>query len=67
MTDALTSIIVASGIAEVLFDLFDYKPKLVENQPGGIECGISGNIMFLNCCFNYPAKPDVKKTKKSKP
>ena len=59
MTDALTSIIVASGIAEVLFDLFDYKPKLIENQPSGIDTPINGNIHFSDCCFNYSSKPDV--------
>jgi len=60
LTDALTSIIVASGIAEVLFDLFDYKPNLIENQPGGLESPINGNIRFSNCGFSYPAKPDVR-------
>lgn len=57
--DAYTSIVVASGIAEVLFNLFDYKPKAVEFNTNGIKPEIQGAIQFKDVSFSYPFKPDV--------
>jgi ABC-type bacteriocin/lantibiotic exporter with double-glycine peptidase domain len=59
LSDAYTSVVVASGIAEVLFDLFDYKPKMIEFNDDGITPEIQGVIQFKDISFAYPTKPDV--------
>ena len=57
--DAYTSIVVASGIAEVLFKLFDYKPKMLEFNIDGISPKVIGAIEFRKVSFSYPTKPEV--------
>jgi ABC-type bacteriocin/lantibiotic exporter with double-glycine peptidase domain len=59
-SDAYIHIVVASGIAEVLFDLLDYETKMIEYNKNGIKPDIEGNIEFKNIHFSYPTKSDVK-------
>lgn len=61
LTDSLTSIFVASGIAETVFNLYDYQPNNNELLNGGEEHPIKGKIEFKNVSFAYPTKLDVKK------
>lgn len=58
-SEAYTSIVVASGIAEVLFKLFDYKPRILEFNMDGISPKIEGAIVFRNLSFIYPKNPEV--------
>lgn len=59
ISGAYTKIVVASAIAEVIFELFDYKPKITEFNTNGVTPEIEGSIEFKNVDFAYPTKPEV--------
>ena len=59
LSDAYTSVVVATGIAEVLFELFDYQPKTIEFNSNEIKPEIKGVIQFKDVSFAYPFKPEV--------
>lgn len=64
LSDAITSIVVASGVAETLFDLMDYKPNIINpkknNQQFYSQQTFEGKIQFINASFSYPSKDSVK-------
>ena len=55
----ISSILSAAGVAEGLFKIMDYKPK-INNNKGGLPGDFEGNIEFKNVNFAYPSSPDVK-------
>lgn len=59
ISDNLTNIVVASGVAEGLFELLDYKP-LIKNEKNNLDLQkFEGGITFKNACFSYPSKKNV--------
>lgn len=63
LSDSITSIVVASGVAETLFDLLDYKPGII-NKKKALENldsqNFEGKIQFIDASFSYPSKNSVK-------
>lgn len=62
ISTGLTSIVVATGVADNLFKLLDYKPK-INNKKKNSKININdfkGNIEFKNVNFGYPSKKNVK-------
>jgi len=55
----ISSIVSAAGVAEGLFKIMDYKPKIT-SKTDGIIADFEGNIEFKNANFAYPSSPDVK-------
>lgn len=55
---SISSIVSAAGVAEGLFKIMDYKPKLEDK--GAFKGDFEGNIEFSNVSFSYPSSPDVK-------
>ena len=62
ISDTWTNIVVASGVAETIFDLMDYKPKITykKNEKFLETINFEGKIHFKNACFSYPSKINVK-------
>lgn len=59
ISDSLTNIVVASGVAEILFDLIDYKPNIKNGNKKDFS-DFEGRITFNEACFSYPSKINVK-------
>lgn len=63
LSDSITSIVVASGVAETLFDLLDYKPGIINQKKNGESIDLQnfeGKIQFIDAGFSYPSKSSVK-------